>query len=426
MYSSVRSVIKHNKNVSSCINSYLGVKQGDPCSSLLFMMFINDIISNINTELNGIFSIDELNIFLILYADDQVLFATSPESLQSMLHDIETYCNTWGLKINVEKTKVLIFEKNNRHTNYDFYLYGEKLEVVTSFKYLGVYFFKNGNWHRTQKCIAEHASKAMHRLFSIFNSYEFKTNEKCRLFDSLVSSVLNYASEVWGYNDGKDIEIIHTKFLRKVLGVNKSTNLIGLYGELGRIPLYIMRKVNMVRYWIKLLRSNENKITKQVYQMLRQDANNNISYNKLNWASHIKSILETLGLSNFWTTQDMINQENCNSVLSVIKQRILDQYKQSWYSDINNSQRLISYSRFKHNFELEAYLDNVKDRKLKIALSRFRLSSHKLEIERGRYRNIPRPERKCKFCTQDVIENEYHFLLTCPIYADLRKKYLKQ
>ena len=409
MYSSVRSVIKHNKNVSSCINSYLGVKQGDPCSSLLFMMFINDIISNINTELNGIFSIDELNIFLILYADDQVLFATSPESLQSMLHDIETYCNTWRLKINVEKTKVLIFEKNNRHTNYDFYLYGEKLEVVTSFKYLGVYFFKNGNWHRTQKCIAEHASKAMHRLFSIFNSYEFKTNEKCRLFDSLVSSVLNYASEVWGYNDGKDIEIIHIKFLRKVLGVNKSTNLIGLYGELGRIPLYIMRKVNMVRYWIKLLRSNENKITKQVYQMLRQDANNNISYNKLNWASHIKSILETLGLSNFWTTQDMINQENCNSVLSVIKQRILDQYKQSWYSDINNSQRLISYSRFKHNFELEAYLDNIKDRKLKIALSRFRLSSHKLEIERDRYRNIPRSERKCKFCTQNIIENEYNF-----------------
>lgn len=127
MNSSVRSVIKLNKNVSNCINSYLGVKQGDPCSSLLFMMFINDIISNINAELNGIFSIDELNIFLFLYADDQVLFAASPESLQSMLHDIETYCNTWGLKINIEKTKVLIFENSNRHTNYDFYLYGEKI-----------------------------------------------------------------------------------------------------------------------------------------------------------------------------------------------------------------------------------------------------------------------------------------------------------
>ena len=99
-------------------------------------------------------------------------------------------------KINIEKTKVLIFEKGTRHTNYDFYLYNEKLETVKSFKYLGVYFFKNGNWSRTQKCIAEHASKAMHRLFSVFNQYEFKTNEKCKLFDTLVSSILNHSSEI--------------------------------------------------------------------------------------------------------------------------------------------------------------------------------------------------------------------------------------
>ena len=67
------------------------------------MIFIDDIISNINTELNRIFSIDELNIFLVLYSDDQALFATSSLSLQSMLHDIETYRNTWGLQINVKK-----------------------------------------------------------------------------------------------------------------------------------------------------------------------------------------------------------------------------------------------------------------------------------------------------------------------------------
>lgn len=427
MYSSVRSVIKYNNNVSNCIKSHLGVKQGDPCSSLLFMMFINDIISNIDSDLNGIFTIDELNIFLILYADDQVLFASSPDSLQSMLHDIEIYCNTWGLKINVKKTKVLIFEKCNRHTSYDFYLYGEKIEVVSSFKYLGVIFFKNGNWNRTVKCIAEHASKALHKVFSIFNNYEFKIYEKCKLFDVLVASVLNYASEVWGYNEGKDIEIIHTKFLGRILCVNKSTNLIGLYGESGRVPLYVMRKVHMFRYWIKLLKSNESSLEKHVYQMLRHDADNNITYNNLNWALHIKTILETLGLSNFWISQDiLINQENCYSILSVIKQRIFDQYKQIWYSDINNSQRLISYSRFKHTFELEAYLDNIKNRKFKIALCRFRLSSHKLEIERGRYHNIPRSERICKFCTQNVVENEYHFLLTCPLYTHLRKQYLKQ
>ena len=87
------------------------------------MMFVNDIISNINTDLQGIFSIDEVQLFLILYADDQVLFSTSPTTLQQMLNDVETYCNAWGLKINVSKTKVLIFEKGGRHTNYNFFLY---------------------------------------------------------------------------------------------------------------------------------------------------------------------------------------------------------------------------------------------------------------------------------------------------------------
>ena len=145
------------------------------------------------------------------------------------------------LKINVNKTKVLIFEKGGRSTKYDFYLYNEKLENVSSIKYLGHFLFKNGHWNRTQKHIADHASKALHRLFSILYQYEFKTVEKCKLFDILVASVLNYASEVWGMIDGKDIEITHTKFSRKILCVNKSINLVGLYGELGRVPLNVLR-----------------------------------------------------------------------------------------------------------------------------------------------------------------------------------------
>ena len=86
----------------------------------------------------------------MLYADDAVVYAKSPEVLQSILYDIESYCTLWGLKINTAKTKAMIFEKG-RHTYFDFYLNIVKLEIVTSFKYLGIHFFKHGNWHRTQK-----------------------------------------------------------------------------------------------------------------------------------------------------------------------------------------------------------------------------------------------------------------------------------
>ena len=151
---------------------------------------------------------------------------------------------------------------------------------------------------------------------------------------------------------------------------------------------------------------------------LKNDANDNITYSKQNWAYQIKITLESLGLNHLW-----INQDTCTINLKMIRQRIFYQYRQSWYSSINNSNRLETYCRFKHNFNLEPYLVFISDRKYKIALSRFRLSSHKLEIERGRHRDINRDERKCKMCTLNVIENENHFLLVCPKYYDLRRKF---
>ena len=153
MYRVVKFTVKYNGNISNNINSQLGVKQGDPSSSLLFMMFVNDILANINSDLEGSFTTDEVKLFLLAYADDQVLFSTSPTTLQSMLNDIELYCNAWGLKININKTKILIFEKGGRYSIYNFYLYNEQLEVVSSFKYLGVYVFKNGKWSRAQKYV---------------------------------------------------------------------------------------------------------------------------------------------------------------------------------------------------------------------------------------------------------------------------------
>ena len=114
IYRVVKSAVKYNENISNNINSQLGVKQGDLSSSLLFMMFVNDILANINSDLEGIFTIDEVKLFLLAYADDQVLLSTSPTTLQSMLNDIELYCNAWGLKININKTKILIFEKKQK------------------------------------------------------------------------------------------------------------------------------------------------------------------------------------------------------------------------------------------------------------------------------------------------------------------------
>ena len=43
-----------------------------------------------------------------MYADDIVIFFLSPEGLQNKLFSLESYCDDWGMKVNIKKTKVII------------------------------------------------------------------------------------------------------------------------------------------------------------------------------------------------------------------------------------------------------------------------------------------------------------------------------
>lgn len=54
-----------------------------------------------------------------------------------------------------------------------------------------------------------------------------------------------------------------------MLCVKTSTNLDALYGELGRTPLYVHRKLIMIKYLIKLIKSEENTILFKTYNMLK-------------------------------------------------------------------------------------------------------------------------------------------------------------
>ena len=160
----------------------------------------------------------------------------------------------------------------------------------------------------------------------------------------------------------------------------------------------------MIKYWAKILQQNDSSLLKKVYLMLKNDTDLNRNYNGQNWASQIKSILQQYGFEYVWQQQSSID-----SPLHSIRQRIIDVYQQSWYSEINNSSRLESYCIFKHDLELEKYLTINIEQKYKLALTRFRVSSHNLQIETGRYEDLPRQQRLCQLCNMRKIENEFHF-----------------
>jgi hypothetical protein len=112
------------------------------------------------------------------------------------------------------------------------------------------------------------------------------------------------------------------------------------------------------------------------------------------------------GLAYVW-----INQFDIDFSFVIIRQRIIDPFLQIWYTDINNSSRLQTYSIFKHDFKCEKFFYLITGKNHRIALTKFRTSSHSLCVESGRYENIPRSERICKSCLMRQPETDYNFLL---------------
>ena len=70
------------------------------------MEFIRN--SNISVEMQ------DFDLFLLLYADDWILFSESVDGLQSMLHTLSNYSRKRGLQVNVHKTKIVLFRNRGQ------------------------------------------------------------------------------------------------------------------------------------------------------------------------------------------------------------------------------------------------------------------------------------------------------------------------
>ena len=108
----------------------------------------------------------------------------------------------------------------------------------------------------------------------------------------------------------------------------------------------------------------------------------------------------------------------------VFRNRIRDHFTQHWYANICNSSKLEYYCQFKTEFKMEKYVECISNDKLRSELAAFRLSAHNLDIERGRHNNVPRENRICCFCSMSMVESEFHFLLVCLRYSDIRRDLL--
>ena len=431
LYEKAKSCVMKKSDKSDFFNCYVGVRQGENLSPLLFALFVNDMSSYLSTHFSGLTHVSGLindfcnnesintylRLYLLLYADDTVILAENSNDLQAALNGLGNYTNLWDLKVNASKTKVVVFSRGKIRNIPEFTFEGNNIEVVFEYTYLGLIFNYNGKFTKAKSKLVEQANRAMFALLQKIRVFSLPIDLSLDLFDKLVTPILVYGSEVWGCESHEVTERLHLKFMKIILKLKTSTCSDMVYGEMGRLPLSTVIKSRMISFWASIINSENCKISNVLYNLLLKLYEENVYCSP--WILYIKKILDECGMSNIWLTQSFPSKE---WLKSSIKQKLYDTGIQAWHESINEKAYCDSYVKFKTTFNFENYL-TILPQKLLIYFCKFRVRN--IKVPNNTYKYSEDNSKICKLCNTSI-GDEQHYLLYCnakPI-CDLRKKYI--
>ena len=213
-----------DKSIAIRVDGYLsnpysinsGVPQGSVISSVLFILFINDLLSSTSSS---VFS----------FADDTYLSSSFTSNLQHLAYsNISPYHNTsaslltndltnvekWGsdnlLKFKEEKTKQIVIS--------------HKLDISSSITQLGLSISSNLTWKPHINSIAKHTSQKLGFL-SRARGY-FSPSQLLNIYKSQIRPSLEYCSHVWGGAPKSSLHLLDRVHSEAIRLINNPTSLI--------------------------------------------------------------------------------------------------------------------------------------------------------------------------------------------------------
>ena len=413
VYLNDEACVKANGVRSTSFDINIGVRQGCVLSPLLFNIFICDLAKTLMEQENAP-EVGPLRINSLFWADDLVLFSKDEKGLQNMLNILENYCKENELTVNTKKTKCMIFNKTGRLLLRPFYLNGVQLEMVRSYKYLGFLLTPSGELNTGLKDLRDRAFRAFMKVKNdMGGSFNQDIPLILSLVDALIKPILLYASDFWGcfkLPRFDPIQSLYMSMMKQILGVQKQTTNIGVLLELGKTPISIEAKKLSIKNWERIKKGNANTLLLASYQDAMQE--------DLPWISQIKSTLERNGFLSLYLDD---HSDKPHFVFKKLAERLNDSFHQEAFESISKeSSKLRTCSLFKKDKRSEPYLSEIKNINVRKLVTKFRLSNHRLMIEVGRHQGLNIEDRICPLCSASV-ENESHFLLSCPIYKYQRE-----
>jgi ribonuclease P/MRP protein subunit RPP40 len=167
--------------------------QGSVLGPLMFLVYISDLTLQLRSR-------------HALFADDCKIYgpADKANEIKSDLAAVQTWCDVWKMKLNVDKCSVLHIGVSNPKTNYT--VAGKILAIVQQQKDLGVVLTSTLSWSEhvaTTVCRVNFVVHTLKKSFQRVNEESF-----VKLYSSYVRPILEYANLIWAPVLKRDIDLL--------------------------------------------------------------------------------------------------------------------------------------------------------------------------------------------------------------------------
>lgn len=413
-YSNAVVRVSCNNELTEQINVQNGVLQGDCLSPLLFILYLSDFEKFLKEEgVSGVGVGPYLEIRCLYYADDLNLFSANITQAIKAVKALEKFCEIWKLKVNVSKTKLLIFNKSEGPTPPRPTISGRPLEIVQSYCYLGITFNSLGRYDLHISNISKSVQLCMFAFKRLFSQLEFYNHLwHLDLYKTKVISVMLYGAEIWGPWSCDQLEIVQSAYFKSFFELHATT------------PHYAIRvllQVQNIRFLVikKSLSWICKMLNMDIRRWPRKCLERMISRGgevEFNWFTKITTTIRSLGIE-----IDLIaTLENCRSHSALLK----DIRDRLFGSDV---QRCINSSHCRTVAEMIGRdIPLSSEDRLTFASAKL---LYQLLLSNERFQALTwarstmkfHPDRPCDICNRGAPDTIAHFISECPIFNWARR-----
>ena len=212
-----------------------GVPQGSALGPLLFLVYINDIVDNIDSMMK-------------LFADDTSMSLSSNDTivrtntLNSDLEKVAVWATKWKVNFNESKTELVNIKRGNNPV-LDLYFSNHTLHEKESHKHLGITLQSNCRWGEHVESIIRKAAM----LINCLTSFKYKLSRKALeiMYKSFILPIFDYADVIWDNcteYQATTLENLHIDALRTIIGAVRGTSHAKILSESGFSSLRERRK----------------------------------------------------------------------------------------------------------------------------------------------------------------------------------------